>query len=46
LIWCPWELDLIDPAENAKPKEIEEALGYLGVAFTMDMYSHVIEGMQ
>jgi len=35
-----------DPAENAKPKVIKEALGYSSVAFTMDTYSHVIEGMQ
>ncbi|MGB6873968.1 MAG: hypothetical protein WBE46_07565 [Dehalococcoidia bacterium] len=35
-----------DPAENARPKVIKEALGHPSVAFTMDMYSHVIEGMQ
>ena len=31
---------------GAKPKVISEALGHSGVAFTMDVYSHIIEGMQ
>jgi len=31
---------------GAKPKVISEALGYSSVAFTMDTYSHIIEGMQ
>jgi len=35
-----------DPAENARPKAIKEVLGHPSVAFTMDTYSHVIEGMQ
>ena len=35
-----------DPAENAKPKVVKEALGHSSVAFTMDTYSHVIGGMQ
>jgi hypothetical protein len=35
-----------DPAKNARPKVIKEAVGYSSVAFTVDMYSHVIEGMQ
>jgi integrase len=30
----------------AKPKVISEALGHALVAFTMDVYSHIIEGMQ
>ncbi|MFC2072902.1 tyrosine-type recombinase/integrase [Chloroflexota bacterium] len=30
----------------AKPKVISEALGHASVAFTMDVYSHIIEGMQ
>jgi len=29
-----------------KPKVISEALGHASVAFTMDTYSHIIEGMQ
>ena len=29
----------------AKPKVISEALGHSCVAFTMDVYSHIIEGM-
>jgi integrase len=29
-----------------KPKVISEALGHASVAFTMDVYSHIIEGMQ
>lgn len=28
------------------PKIISEALGHASVAFTMDTYSHIIEGMQ
>jgi len=35
-----------DPAENARPKVIEEVLGHASVAFTVDTYSHVVEGMQ
>jgi len=31
---------------RAKPKVISEALGHSSVAFTMDIYSHIIEGMQ
>jgi hypothetical protein len=31
---------------GAKPKVISEALGHPSVAFTMDVYSHIIEGMQ
>ena len=31
---------------GAKPKVISEALGHGSVAFTMDVYSHIIEGMQ
>ena len=31
---------------GAKPKVISEALGHTSVAFTMDTYSHIIEGMQ
>ena len=31
---------------EAKPKVISEALGHASVAFTMDTYSHIIEGMQ
>ena len=31
---------------GAKPKVINEALGHASVAFTMDTYSHIIEGMQ
>ncbi|HUV43536.1 MAG TPA: site-specific integrase [Dehalococcoidales bacterium] len=31
---------------KAKPKVISEALGHASVAFTMDTYSHIIEGMQ
>jgi integrase len=30
---------------GAKPKVISEALGHASVAFTMDVYSHIIEGM-
>jgi len=32
--------------KGAKPKVISEALGHASVAFTMDCYSHIIEGMQ
>jgi len=32
--------------QGAKPKVISEALGHSSVAFTMDTYSHIIEGMQ
>ena len=32
--------------DNSKPKVISEALGHSSVAFTMDVYSHIIEGMQ
>ncbi len=31
---------------GAKPKVISEALGHSSVAFTMDIYSHIIDGMQ
>ena len=31
---------------GTKPKVISEALGHSSVAFTMDVYSHIIEGMQ
>jgi integrase len=31
---------------GAKPKVISEALGHASVAFTMDIYSHIISGMQ
>jgi integrase len=31
---------------GAKPKVISEALGHASVAFTMDVYSHIIEEMQ
>ncbi|MFC1872072.1 tyrosine-type recombinase/integrase [Chloroflexota bacterium] len=31
---------------GAKPKVISEALGHSSVAFTMDVYSHILEGMQ
>jgi integrase len=31
---------------GAEPKGISEALGHPSVAFTMDVYSHIIEGMQ
>ena len=30
---------------GAKPKVISEALGHASVAFTMDVYSHIMEGM-
>ena len=32
--------------KGAKPKVISEALGHASVAFTMDVYSHIMEGMQ
>ena len=31
---------------GARPKVISEALGHSSIAFTMDVYSHIIEGMQ
>ncbi|MFC2068280.1 hypothetical protein ACFLTP_04670 [Chloroflexota bacterium] len=31
---------------GAKPKVISETLGHSSIAFTMDTYSHIIEGMQ
>ena len=31
---------------GAKPKVISKALGHASVGFTMDVYSHIIEGMQ
>ena len=31
---------------GAKPKVISECLGHASVSFTMDVYSHIIEGMQ
>ena len=31
---------------GAKPKVISEALGHASVGFTMDVYSHIIDGMQ
>ncbi len=31
---------------GAKPKVISEALGHASMSFTMDSYSHIIEGMQ
>jgi len=31
---------------GAKPKVISEALGHSSVAFTMDTYSHIMQGMQ
>jgi integrase len=31
---------------GAKSKVISEALGHASVAFTMDVYNHIIEGMQ
>ena len=31
---------------GVKPKVISEGLGHAGVAFTLDVYSHIIEGMQ
>lgn len=38
---------IIDSAfSRAKAKVISEALGHSSVAFKMDLYSHIIEGMQ
>lgn len=31
---------------GAKSKVISEAVGHSSVAFTMDVYSHIIEGME
>ena len=31
---------------GVKPKVISEALGHSSIAFTMDTYSHIIEGVQ
>ena len=31
---------------GAKPKVISEALGHSSVGFTLDVYSHIIDGMQ
>ena len=31
---------------GVKPKVISETLGHSSVAFTMDVYNHIIEGMQ
>ena len=31
---------------STKPKVISEAIGHSSVAFTLDVYSHIIEGMQ
>ncbi len=31
---------------GAKPKVISEASGHASIAFTMDIYSHIISGMQ
>ena len=31
---------------RAKPNVVSEALGYSNVAFTTDVYSHIIEGLQ
>ncbi len=31
---------------GAKPNVISEVLGHSSVAFTMDVYSHIIDGMQ
>lgn len=32
--------------QGANPKVISEALGHASVAFTLQVYSHIIEGMQ
>jgi len=32
--------------KSAKPRVISEALGHTSVAFTLDIYSHIIEEMQ
>ena len=37
---------MVIAVEGPKPKVISEALGHASVAFTMDVYSHIIEGMQ
>ncbi len=34
------------PSGSMKTKVISEALGHASVAFTLDTYSHIIEGMQ
>jgi hypothetical protein len=34
------------PLRGAKPKVISEASDHSSVAFTMDVYSHIIDGMQ
>lgn len=31
---------------GAKPKVISEALGHSSIGFTIDVYSHIIKGMQ
>ena len=31
---------------GVSPKVVSEALGHSSVAFTMDVYSHIIKGMQ
>ena len=31
---------------GAKPKVISEVLGHSSVAFTIDVYSHIIDGIQ
>ena len=31
---------------GAKPKVVSEALGHSSVAFTIDLYSHILEGVQ
>ena len=38
--------DLVFANVEGKPKVISEALGHFSVAFTMETYSHIIEGMQ
>lgn len=32
--------------QGIHPKTVSEALGYAGVGFTMDIYSHIMQGMQ
>ena len=34
------------PLRGARPKVISEASEHSSVAFTMDVYSHIIDGMQ
>ena len=34
------------PLRATKPRVISEALGHSSVAFTIDVYSHIIDGMQ